>query len=641
MLHIDFETRSACDLRKAGSYRYAEDPTTSVWMMAYAFDDEPVQLWWPKDKHCPDRIVQHIAAGQPVAGWNAGGFERHIWQKILVPQLRWPVVPLRQWIDPMAWALAMALPAQLAQCAQALGVEKQKDMAGHRLMMQMARPRRTEDDGRHIWWDDADRQDRLAQYCMQDVEAEREIMRHLLPLSRDEQELWYLDQAINDRGVLIDQYLIDQALQVVEKRIDKLNSRIRTATNGAVQATTQVAKIGQYLREIGYPVESLDKEAIADILDSEAVPDAVRDVVQLRRAAAKSSTAKLVAMGSAVARDGRVHGLLQYHKAGTGRWSSTLVQVHNLPRGKFDMDQLCADLLTGDDDAVEFMWGDPLTAVSQALRGCIVPAQGRRFVVVDYSQIEARITAHLAGQRDAVEAFFKADRGEGPDFYVVAAERIGSNDRQLGKVVTLALGFGMGAGKFQESAATYGITLTAEDAESIVKRWRAANDKIRRFWYALDDAAKQAVRRPGDLVQCGPVAYRMANHHLWCRLPSKRALCYPFPALVRNEDREELQYMGINSYTRKWERSKLYGGLLCENIVQATARDVLAGAMKRLERAGFPIAFHVHDEVICEIETNRLNALEHISSIAKDVPEWLVGCPINVGGFVASRYRKG
>lgn len=644
-LHLDLETRSAVDLKRTGVYPYAADRTTDVLCAAYAFDGEDVELWLP-GQPVPLRIKMHVAEGGAVLAWNSM-FERLLWRHVLGPRYGWPEMRQHQWMDPMVWALAMAFPAQLDQCARAMLLKQAKDLEGRRIMLQLAKPRKIKDDGTIVWWNDPIKLQRLYEYCKQDVVVERELAGKLLPLSDREYQYWVLDQHINDRGVQIDLPLVRAAQEVVDRRLAKLDAEMDKVTGGAVWACTQVAKLGDWLRTRGYPVSSLDKEAIEDLLHSENLPPDVERALTLRRWAAKTSNSKLVAMENVAGADGRARGCFQFHKAGTGRWASTHIQLHNLPRGDeevWPVDEVCTDLLRGDDDYIEVMWGDPLDAVSNVLRGCIVAAPDHVLVCRDYAQIEARINAHLAGQNDVLEVFARGD-----DVYVYTAQKIGSDNRTLGKVIRLALGFGMGAAKFVDTAAKYGIELDEEEAQSIVSQTRHSDDAITQFWYDLENAAIRAVRFPGkkfQLTQCD-VTYKVANGHLWCRLPSGRALCYPFPKLEMRPtpwgaEKETLTYWGLDGYTRAWTKQYAYGGLLCENVVQGVAADVLREAQMNLDEQNIPVVAHVHDEVIAEIPRTHVDALVPVIDAAVSrVPVWLEGCPIVATGFTTTRYRKG
>lgn len=642
-LHIDLETRSTVELRKTGVYPYARHPETDIWVACYAFGDGPIGAWVPGEP-VPEAIRDHVADGGRILAWNTQ-FERILWRYVLHARYGWPQPVLEQWDDPMVWALSMALPAALEQCAQALRLPISKDLEGRRLMLQMAKPRRVDPDGRVVWWDQPEKRQRLLEYCRQDVVVEREICNHLLPLSPDERLNWLMDQRINDRGVKLDLKFVRAAQGIVDRRMEKLDLQMRKVTQGKVPATSQVAQLGQWLRQVGYPMESVDKDHIKEALADPDCPDLVKGALKLRRLAAKTSTAKLVAMEEAAGDDTRARGCFQFHKASPGRWSSTLIQLHNLPRGdakKYPMDQVVREILMGSDDWIEVTYGDPLDVVSAALRGALVAGHGNVLVCCDYSQIEARINAFLAGQDDVIKVF-----ASGEDVYVHTAAAIGSDNRTLGKVIRLACGFGMGAKKFKDTAEDYGLFLTQEEAKGYVDAYREADAKIKQFWYDLEGAAVEAIRRPGRAVklkQCD-VTYRTGGKHLWCRLPSGRTICYPFASLKDIETpwgttKPTIHYWGIDTYTKRWVEQRSYGGHLCENVVQGLASDVLRSAMRRLEAERIAVVAHVHDEVICEVPAADLALQRRAVELVEEVPPYLVGCPIAADTLITPRYRK-
>lgn len=329
-LHTDFESRSTIDLRTAGLDNYARHPTTDAWCMAFAFGDESVDLW-AMGQRLPDRVRRHVESGGLVLAHNAA-FELAIWNCIMVPRYGWPVLRPEQVRCTMAMAYAMGLPGALDNAAAAVGLEHQKDKKGYRLMLQMCRPRGFAPDGSPIWWDDPDKLEKLYDYCRQDVWTERELAHRLLPLSDSEQDLWLLDQRINNRGVMIDMGAVKAAMEIVQAEQDRLNARMREVTDGFVGACTQATALARWLRKKGVVVEGVAKAHVLDALDAEGLPSECREALLLRQEAAKSSTAKLRAMREAVSADGRLRGMFQYHGAHTGRWAGRRVQLQNIPR---------------------------------------------------------------------------------------------------------------------------------------------------------------------------------------------------------------------------------------------------------------------------------------------------------------------
>lgn len=408
-LHVDFETRSTVDLKKTGTYVYAEDPTTDVNCMAYAFGDEPVDLWIPGEP-LPERIAEHIHSGGVMIAHNAA-FERIIWKYVMAPRYGWPEPEIEQWRCTMIMAFAMSLPGALADLPAALGLEVEKDAAGGRVMLQLAKPRKkgggvatcrrcdgtgavdgemdyhgpceecngngvAEYPDEPIWWTDRLKYQRLYSYCKQDVEAERAVHKRLLNLIPSEQALWCLDQRINDRGVFVDQELCRQAKKIVAAATERLNAEIAQVSGYEINGCTNVNQITTYLRRRGVDVDSIAKAELDELLARDDLEPDVRRVVEIRREAAKASVAKIDALLRGTSADGRARGLLQFHAASTGRWGGRRFQPQNMKRPEAEhedaMDDLVATVRTGDIGYVEAMYGAPLTAVADCLRGMIM-----------------------------------------------------------------------------------------------------------------------------------------------------------------------------------------------------------------------------------------------------------------------------
>lgn len=699
ILSLDVESRSTVDLRKAGSHRYWEDENTHLWCACYAFDDGPVETWCPGEP-CPPQIVEHVRAGGIISAWNAQ-FERLAWQHCLVDVHGWPVARLSQFEDTAAWASAMSLPRALGHAAKAVGAEFQKDDEGHRLMMRMSKPRKPrkdEDPDALLWWDDEERVSRLIDYCVTDVETERAIRKKLIALSDDERNLYHFDQRMNDRGVRIDTKLVHSLLNITDQAKARLDRNMKHVTRGAVTACSQVSRLIEWVsEELCFKVASLDKNAISSLLEMPDIPDHVRDALTLRQQAAKSSTAKLNAMLNCISDDDRARGLHLYHGAGTGRWAGRLIQTQNMPRGTGVVPDppTQAELLIGQDaDAVEEMFGPPMSAVSDCLRSCLVASEGHRLLVADYSSIEGRVTAWLAGEQWKVEAFIANDEGRGPGMYEINAasifnmpvDAIGkkSNERQTGKASELALGFGGGVRAYDSMAKIYGIdmapiypilqkssdpevfdraitsyerwnesgllgtdlmTREAWIASEVTKvLWRAKHPETVALWEGLEAAAYRAVETPGTVTRYGKINFIVRRGFLWMRLPSGRCLAYGAPSIKERstpwgDKKPAVTAMGVDSVTRKWRRSALYGGLLTENAVQAIARDLIAIGMMNAERAGYPIVLTVHDEAVADTPDNH-GSLEDFSQKLCDMPAWADGLPVVADGYESYRYKK-
>jgi DNA polymerase len=649
-LHIDFETRSAVDIKKTGAYRYAEDPSTDVWCAAYAIGNGPVRIWVPGDP-CPKEIVDACANGVLYA--HNAAFERVIWRHVMAPRYNWPEPRTDQWRCTMVMAYAMSLPGSLEMAAAALGIDVGKDMTGRALMLRMAKPRKTEPDGTHTWWDDDDRKSRLFDYCKQDVEVERQICARVVPLSAAENALWHLDQEINDRGVLVDTKLCANAKAIVKAAQASLDAEMARVTGHEVTGCSNVGQLNAFLRVRNIERESLAKGEIDALLATE-LPDDVRKALLLRKEGGKASVAKIDALINGASLDGRARGLLQFHAASTGRWAGRRFQPQNIKRP--DMDEASIDTAIDDilhtPELIPMLHEKPVSIVADTLRGMIIAPPGKKIVAADFSNIEGRVLAWLAGEEWKLNAFRAFDAGTGPDLYKLAYSRsfgvpvgdVTKTDRQVGKVMELALGYQGGVGAFQAMAAGYKVVVSDERADELKQAWRAAHPAIVAFWQDLNDAGIQALRRPGEAVRRGNIAFVVSGSFLWARLPSGRKLCYPYPKIEMKPTpwgkmNPSVTYMGVNSFTKKWERGHAYGGLWAENFTQAVARDVMAEAMWRLEAAGFPVVLTVHDEVVCEAD-EAVADVNVFEKLMVEIPRWATGLPVAAEGFVADRYRK-
>lgn len=694
--HIDFETRSTCDLRKSGVYRYAEHDSTEIICMAWRIGDEdPINSWQPDDED-PTALLAHVESGGRVIAHNAG-FERALWNAKC--PTHWPRLRVEQQDCTMARGLALGLPASLDTLGVALKTRMQKDKDGHRLMLQMCKPRRFDVDGTPVWWDDAERLERLQEYCNQDVATETDIDRAIPDLSDEERKVWLLDQTINDRGVMIDKPAVESALAVVAEALKRADDRMWYLTDGEVKKCSEAAKIVKWLNARGIPCASVAKGEVGEIvLASTIMGDAeAEEVIRLRRSAAKTSTAKFKAMLNSVCADGRVRGTLAYHGAATGRWAGRIIQPQNFLR--FDAEEL-PDVLrilelfgTSKDhvqtvDKIEMLVGPALESVAKCMRAMLVAMPGRKFVSGDFSNIEGRGAAWIAGEQWKLDAFRDYDAGTGPDLYKLSYARSFGVDvadvtkslRQVGKTQELALGYQGSVGAYITMATGMGIrpgqvaevAKAATPAEKwarvadgysiefsrgldqevwtgvkiVVDAWRAAHPNIVQAWWDLQDAAIEAVAHPSLKVPVlgGRVVYLVANGFLYCRLPSGRVICYAKPRIVQTESatgrvRRQVEYEAVDSMTKRWGAQRLYGGLQFNNVVQGLARDKLVSSMFRLEQAGYPLVLTVHDETVSEVDEAFGSAKEY-SRIMSQPDDWCIDMPVAVSTWEDKRYVK-
>ena len=461
----------------------------------------------------------------------------------------------------------------------------------------------------------------------------------------------------------------------------RLNGEMLRVTGGVVGACTEVQMLGKWIKSQGVEMDGLAK---ADVLDALAVdteetdnedgegipmPPAVRRALELRQEAAKSSTAKLIAMREKASPDGRIRNLHQFHAASTGRWAGRGVQVQNLPRWRPDIHQSDIDVMFSmldDKEKLDLFYGPSMAAISDCIRGMLIAGEGNELVACDFSAIEARALAWLAGQESVLEVFRthgKIYEHDAAAVFHVPMEEVTKAQRQIGKVVRLSMGYQGGVGAFQAMARTYDVHVPDEEANTLKKVWRQSNQKIVQYWSDLESAVLGAMKN-GDVTSAGPagreVKFRKAGSFLWALLPSGRALCYPYPELRMvttpwGEEKEQLTFMTVVDMTQKkkakilpdpnsrgkWQRVSTYGGSLAENMTQAIARDLLADAMRAVEAEGLEVCFHVHDEIVVEVQQFRAQyTLERMMASMSETPVWAKGLPLAAGGFHGRRYRK-
>lgn len=663
--HIDFETKSEVDLKKQGNAVYAAHPSTDILCMGWAIENDPVEIWIP-GMPFPFELAMHIAEGGDIYAHNAP-FEWIIWNTIGVSKHGWEPLKIEQTFCNLAMALTQGFPGKLEKLAPAMKLEVEKDMAGNRAMLQLSKPRKIcKETGAVTWWEKSEFPEKfeaLYNYCKMDVEVERAAGKKLKPLSPSERNIWILDHRINQRGIAIDRESVKVAEELIESEKARLDSEMRVVTDGKVSSCAAAAQIGNYLREKGLVLDGVTKGEVSSLLALSNLPEQCRAVLELRQQAAKSSTAKLAAMGLRMSNDGRVRNTAQYHGAGTGRWAGRGIQLQNLPRPSIKQQEIdrAFELFHQMDSAamIEILIGSPMNVISDCIRGFLWASEGKELLVSDWANIEGRILAWLAGETWKVKAFEEFDtilgydqKGDpirkGPDLYLlsystsfyVPIEKVTKDERQIGKVTELSMGYQGGVGAFQSMAKNYGVKVSDARANEIKLAWRAAHPAIVKYWYALEEAAVNAVMHPGMVYKVRSIAYRREGDFLMCRLPSGRILYYPYPQLEESRfGKTAVTYMGEDSTTKQWKRQHFYGGLAAENITQAVAADILRFAIINLEERGYPVVFHVHDEIIVEKEIST-GSVKEMEQIMCELPAWAIGLPLAAEGFKSKRYRK-
>ena len=686
---VDFETRSACDIKKAGSWRYSLDPTTEVLCLAFRLPHWPegeTGLWHPDfpalglsvpASESP-RILemqQWVRDGFLLEAHNAW-FERGIWKNILCPKHHWPSVDPYQWRCSAAKCAAHALPRKLEDAGKALKLKVLKDLVGHKAMLKASKPRKPRKAEREawakaqgegslfadgapmptLWHESADLFDRVFTYCQQDVLAEEAISELLPDLSQAESIIYSLDQIINERGFQIDMGAVTAALTLIERESKLLNRELAEVTHGKVKKATQRAQIKAFLESEGCYIDDTTAQTLDDLLARGAqsgLSAPARRSVEILRTLGRSSTAKYEKMQlQASPADARIRGGLLYHGASTGRWAGAGVQPHNFPKGSlkdFEMNEAWDVIQRMKRDEIVGRWGSVMEPLSQGLRGAITAAPGKTLYVADYASIEARGLLWAAGDTKALDVF-----REGKDIYLEMASAIydrpitkaDKQERQLGKAAVLGCGYQMGASKFVDTAASYGVTIDDEFSKRVVDAYRQKFWRVKKMWYAQEDAAVQAVGdRMGRAVRCGKFTWHVEGLFLYCTLPSGRRIAYPFPQLKPRETpwgdvKNVLTFMGINTYNKQWERQSTYGGSIVENLIQALCRDIMAEAMVRIEMSDIyePI-LTVHDELIAEAVAGT-GSVHEFQQLVAQCPTWATGMPIAAEGWEGFRYHK-
>lgn len=649
MIHADCESFCVLDVTKVGMFRYWEDPSAEVLCLSWCIDDGPVHIWVQGDEP-PRELCNAIRMGMKIGAHNAG-FE-FLAFKHWLSKHGFPMPKLKQMECTAAQAAALALPRALGKVAMAVGLALQKDDRGKKLIKLFCAPRKPtkKDPGLRIYpWEDPENFEALCEYCKQDTRVEREIWNILPRLSEDEQNVWRLDFKINNRGIPLDVDFIDNMIDMSDEHAAFLKERCIQLTNGI--NPTQRDKILEWIQEQGGEVDNLQSKTLKDVVqDDELLPDNVKELIDIRLAASRVSVKKLLAAKKCMSSDNRIRGTILYHGATTGRFSGKLLQPHNFVRPLVESAQqaIIVDLINQQDiESIQMLYGEPMTAMSFALRGMICAPEGRMLRVADYAQIEARGLVKAAGQLDAVERYRR-----GVDQYRIMAsiifgkpiEKITSEERKVGKDVILGCGYQMGAEKFQATCKSRGLNISFELAERSVKAFRKQYDKVKKYWYDIERAAVSAVEKPGARFRVGYVSYIVEDDFLYCDLPSGRRLAYPYPELKvvqKYEDfKLQVSFMGeVGSGVNNWKRNTTYGGKLVENIIQAISRDLMVNGMFNAESKGYEIIMTVHDELLSENDIG-FGSLKEYEAALCDMPDWFHDCPIVTEGYEAPRWRK-
>jgi DNA polymerase len=668
-----------------GTHVYAAD--AEILLMAYAWDDEPVQVHDFTLSDMPSEFTDHLLDPDVEVVIHNSHFDRtvirHVWGTD---------IPTKRIHDTMVQAMAHSLPGGLGMLCEVMGLpaDKAKDKDGKKLINLFCKPlpanrklRRATRETHPAEWE------RFKAYAASDIEAMREVKKRMpmLNFTPAERELWQLDQRINDRGVAIDLKLVDSAIDAIYTARHELADRTRALTDGSVSSTTLNEVFRLHLFEaFGIDLPDLQMATLEKALASTDMNPAMRELLLIRLQASSTSTAKYRVLRNGTSLDGRLRGLLQFCGATrTGRWAGRLFQPQNLPRPTLKQKAIDAGIEALRAGCAHLTTDNVMELVSSAIRSCIVSPRGKKLVVADLSNIEGRVQSWLANEEWKLQAFRDFDAKTGPDLYKLAysksfgikPEAVTDDQRQVGKVQELALGYEGGVGAFVTFAGAYGINLDdlaekvlldapeklvakADDflvwfkkekrsryglsddafvACDVLKRmWRDAHPNIAGYWHKLKDVAARAIANRGNTFNELGLRVRATKSWLVVGMPSGRSLCYPSPKI--DED-GALSYMGIDQYTRKWTRIHTHGGKLFENLCQAVARDIMAANMPLIEAAGYKIVLTVHDEIIAEAPDEPQYNAKHLASLLAANPDWAPDIPLAAAGFETYRYRKG
>ena len=634
-LNIDIETKSGNEI-KYGVRKYVDSFDFEILLFAYSIDGGEVEVVdFTKGVDVPLEV--NLALTDPSVtkiAFNAS-FER----TCISRAMRRPL-PAEQWRDTMIWGMELGLPASLEQMAKYLKVPQQKDTEGKRLIRKYCIPKKN---GSFCEEYEGEDWQLFKSYVAQDVRAEMSIAEELAPypIADSEWELWALDQNINDRGVGIDMDLVRAALLLDEETSAAAKEQLKTLTG--LDNPNSVMQLKKWLGEQGLQVQSLGKEQVTEILSDDETPKLVREALLLSQATSNSSIKKYDMLNNATCRDDRIHGILQFYGATrTGRWAGRLLQVQNLPRGSLKPHELVTarDFVKDQDmEALDIIWGDVPEVLKSLIRSALIPSDGHEFIVSDFSAIEARVIAWLAGETWVLDTF-----REGHDIYKATANQmfhLGGVDkvdkamRQRGKVATLALGYQGGTGALQAMGALK-MGIKEDELQGLVNAWRKANPNIVKFWRRVEAAAKRALEFGTKVSLRGTgISFYVRDTFLMIGLPNGRSIAYANATL---ED-GRIRYEGKSMTSSTFQKLDTYGGKLVENIVQATARDVLGESMIRLEKLGYKIVAHVHDEVILDVPIGVTN-IDEINEQMAINPEWTEGLPLAAAGFRSDFYMK-
>lgn len=641
-LSIDIETFSDIDLIKCGVYKYADSPAFEILLFAYSIDNGEIHIIdLVNGEELPEEIAEAIKSDTVIKTAFNAQFERVCLSKhlgILLDSSSWYCTAVQ--------AAELSLPSSLADVGAALGLERQKMTEGKELIKYFCVPcKPTKSNGgrtRNMPWDAPDKWALFKEYCKRDVDVERQIAKKLemYLISESEHRLYVLDQRINDRGVLVDLELARQAVKLNSIQTAVATEQAYTLTG--LENPNSVAQLKAWLIENGVEIDSLSKKAVAALADE--TDGDIQEMLHLRLLMSKTSVKKYEAVMRSVCRDNRVRGMMRFCGASrTGRWSGNILQPQNLPQNHLPDLTLARDIVKdGDFEMLDMTFGNVPNVLSELIRTVLIPKPNHRFIVADFSAIEARVLSWLAGEQWRLDTF-----RNGGDIYCASAsqmfrvpvEKHGVNGhlRQKGKISELACGYGGSVGALKNMGAVE-MGVLEDELQGLINDWRNANPHIVKLWTEVGNAAMKAIKEK-TIVSLGKLVFMYERGILFIRLPSGRRLSYIKPRIGTNRfGGDSITYMGVGA-SKKWERLETFGGKLVENIVQAIARDLLSSAMMNVASVGYDIVFHVHDEIIAEAPDGQ-GSVDEMCKLMSINPDWADGIPLSADGYECEYYRK-
>lgn len=656
---VDFETRSEANLSSTGAWKYAIDPTTEILCMAYKIDDNETKVKdFREGYEIPADFLEAVEDGAKIEAFNVS-FEFAIYSNILSGLHNWPRLNASMFLCTQARAAQFSLPRSLESVTRELKLSSKKDLEGRKIMLQMCKPKKITKKNPNKWYNDDDRYMKLIDYCKQDVDATYAVKCKLLELTKEknyflsrvtkykskELDIFHLNNKINNLGILTDVKSAQTAIKIVNEYTEELNNELSDITEGEIKTSGQTKALVEYFNNNGIHIPDMRSETVTSWIPR--LEGKFKRILEIRQALAQSSIKKFYAIIEMADSEGVVRDNIVYYGANrTGRFAAKGLQVHNIIKPFLDDEsiELAFELFKKETNLSEFkkVYPEVFKALSSCVRGMIIPRPGHVFLDSDFSAIEARVLFWLANDADGLAMYYaKQDiyKEMAATIYNKKIDDITKGDRQLGKTAILGCGYGMGVERFIVTCKNNDINVDEELASKAVYSYRDRFFSVTDLWNDLEEAMVRSILNPGKIFHIDKVSFFTYNRNTYISLPSGRALFYKETKAVHKfMNKFKISYMGYNSQIHKFEEQQTFGGKICENCVQAIARDFMAEAMLRIDNL-YPIVFTVHDQVICEVKEKDAD-IEKFNMLMTTLPEWGSGCPIEAETIIAKRFKK-